>query len=146
LPLLPKKRMGPNPGLSRASGAVVGVGRKAAAEPGALTLASEKRSCPCAPAYCNDATMFRTISRSSDTVQKLILGASKSLSTARTTKLGSVAAPGTPSGPKLLGAVTPATVLASGIGPMVAPVGRTVPFTRVGMPKLALSWKNGETA
>src|SRR5262249_56978085 len=112
--------------------------------PGRLILATVKRSCPCAPAYCNDATVLWAISRSTATVQNMILGASKFLSMPRTRKLGNTVAPVTPSGPKLLGAVAP--VLTSGIGPIGAPLGRDVPFTSVGMPKKALCWKNGETA
>src|SRR5215813_14494079 len=102
--------MGPSVGLSRSVGVVVGVGRKVNAEPGLLMLETVKRSCPCAPAYCNDATVLRAISRSSDTVQKVILGASKSLSMPRTRRLGNgVVVPGgkAASGPKLLGTVVP---------------------------------------
>src|SRR5215813_13098889 len=134
--------MGPSVGLSRSVGVVVGVGRKVNAEPGRLMLETVKRSCPCAPAYCNDATVFRAISRSSDTVQKVILGASKSLSTPRTRKLGNTAVPVAPpsTGPKLFvvnGTVPNSPTPGGGTG---------VPATCVGMPNKALSWKNGETA
>src|SRR5215467_4799347 len=136
--------MGPSPVLSRS--VVPPTPRKANDEPGRLILETVKRSCPCAPAYCNDATVLWAISRSSATVQKVILGASMSLSMLRTRKLGSTAAPVTPSGPKLLGTVAPAAVLTSGIGAMVVPVvARGVPATSVGTPKLELNWKNGET-
>src|SRR5262245_59556232 len=115
----------------------VGGVRKANAEPGRLILGTVKRSCPCALAYCNDATVFRAISRSSATVQKVILGASRFLSMPRTKEPGNVA-PGT-SGPKLLGAVAGGVI--SGIVPTPE-----VAVTSVGMAKLVLSWKNGETA
>src|SRR5262245_10552489 len=138
--------MGPSPGLSRSVRPAVGV-KKANAEPGRLILATVKRSCPCAPAYCNDSTVFLAISRSTATVQKVILGASKSLSMPRTRRLGNTVVPVTPSGPKLLGPVAP--VLTSGIAVVgiIAPVvDKGVPATSVGTPKLAPNWKNGETA
>src|SRR5215510_5273169 len=130
--------MGPSVGLSRS--VVPPTPRKANDEPGRLMLGTVKRSCPCAPAYCNDATVFRAISRSSVTVQKVILGAFKRLSMARTRKLGSTAVPVVPpsTGPKLF--------TTNGIVPNSAPVGEGVVATCVGMAKLALSWKNGETA
>src|SRR6266545_3280776 len=142
LPLVLKKKTGPSVVLSRAVGVVVGVGRKVNAEPGRLILETVKRSCPCAPAYCKDATVFRAISRSSVTVQKLILGASIFLSMPRTRKLGSTAVPVVPpsSGPKLF--------VVNGIGAISPPPGggENVPATCVGMAKLAPSWANGETA
>src|SRR5215468_8381441 len=90
LPLVLKKKTGPSAALSRSVDNVVGVGRKVIAEPGRLILETVKRSCPCAPAYCNDATVLWAISRSSATVQKVILGASTSLSMPRTRRLGNV--------------------------------------------------------
>src|SRR5262245_52161971 len=132
LPLLLKKKTGPSAGLSRSVGTPTP--RKANAEPGRLTLASVKRSCPCAPAYCKDATVFRAISRSSATVQKVILGASRRLSMPRTKKPGNVGAAAVPSGPKLLGTVAPALI--SGI--VATPDAPVVPATNVGMPKLNL--------
>src|SRR6266545_1545254 len=141
LPLVLKKKTGPSVELSRAVD-VNPAPRKVDAEPGRLILETVKRSCPCAPAYCKDATVFRAISRSSVTVQKLILGASIFLSMPRTRKLGSTAVPVVPpsSGPKLF--------VVNGIGAISPPPGggENVPATCVGMAKLAPSWANGETA
>src|SRR5215831_14061717 len=60
LPPFVRKKIGPKAGLSRAVG--TGLPRKAAAEPGLLTLESVKRSRPAEPAYCNAATVFGPIS------------------------------------------------------------------------------------
>src|SRR5262245_867263 len=124
--------------LSRAAAAAVG-SRKGAAEPGRLMLASVKRSCPCAPAYCKDATVFQKISRSTATVQNVSLGASRSLSMPRAKKLDNGVPIGA-NGAKLLG-VAVAVPDGSVIGPTPG-----VPVTSVGMAKSALVWKNGETA
>src|SRR5262249_26479777 len=136
LTLLSRIKIWLSPALSRAVGDVLA--RKAAAEPGRLTLESVKRLRPAEPAYCNAAVVFLKTSRSSDTSQKKILGLLMSLLMARTTCPGKAAVPVVPpsSGPKLL--------VVSGMFPMTcAPVGLVVNCDAIA--KSELVWKKGDT-